>query len=82
MMLQWVMNPGPTTTKPTSTKGLKALESLGHKNVKLDEYESEFVLYPNRFQVTYLVERAGQIASEVIHPDDIDIRFSGTRTDV
>ncbi|THH27603.1 hypothetical protein EUX98_g6589 [Antrodiella citrinella] len=54
--VKWVMNPG-VPTKTTSAKGLKALEGMGHKDMKLDEYER-------------------QIASEVIHPDDIHIRFT------
>ncbi|TBU23045.1 AAA-domain-containing protein [Dichomitus squalens] len=56
--LRWVMDSlSPVERKEIKQKSLKALESLGHKDLKLDEYES-------------------QIASEVIHPDDIDIRFS------
>ncbi|TFY63816.1 hypothetical protein EVJ58_g3022 [Rhodofomes roseus] len=43
--------------KEVKAKSLKALEKLGHRDLKLDEYEK-------------------QIASEVIHPDDIDVRFS------
>ncbi|KAI0365320.1 ATPase [Pilatotrama ljubarskyi] len=56
--LRWVMdNMSPVERKEVKQKSLKALESLGHKDLKLDEYES-------------------QIASEVIHPDDIDVRFT------
>ncbi|KAI0671158.1 ATPase [Trametes maxima] len=56
--LRWVMDTmSPVERKEVKQKSLKALESLGHKDVKLDEYES-------------------QIASEIIHPDDIDVRFT------
>ncbi|KAI0354810.1 ATPase [Trametes cingulata] len=56
--LRWVMDTmSPVEHKPVKEKSLKALESLGHKDLTLDEYES-------------------QIASEVIHPDEIDVRFS------
>ncbi|TCD65274.1 hypothetical protein EIP91_002835 [Steccherinum ochraceum] len=55
--VRWVMNPPGPAKAATNPKGLKALESLGHKDVKMDEYEQ-------------------QIASEVIHPDDIHVRFS------
>ncbi|OBZ71161.1 Protein MSP1 [Grifola frondosa] len=56
--MRWVLDTmSPTDKKEVKEKSLKALESLGHKDLKLDEYER-------------------QIASEIIHPDDIDIRFS------
>ncbi|CDO72197.1 hypothetical protein BN946_scf184970.g49 [Trametes cinnabarina] len=56
--LRWVMDTmSPHERKEVKQKSLKALESLGHRDLKLDEYEA-------------------QIASEVIHPDDIDVRFS------
>ena len=32
----------PVERKEVKQKSLKALESLGHKDLKLDEYESEF----------------------------------------
>ncbi|CAL1713684.1 unnamed protein product [Somion occarium] len=53
--VRWVMMPGGEK-KEVKTKSLKALEKLGHRNLKLDEYER-------------------QIASEVIHPDDIEVGF-------
>lgn len=31
---------GPNEKKEVKTKSLKALEKLGHRNLKLDEYES------------------------------------------
>lgn len=56
--VRWVMDSmGPGERKEVKAKSLKALEKLGHRDLKLDEYEK-------------------QIASEVIHPDDIDVRFS------
>ncbi|KAI0763538.1 ATPase [Trametes elegans] len=55
--LRWAMDiMSPVERKEVKQKSLKALESLGHTDLTLDEYES-------------------QIASEVIHPDDIDVRF-------
>ncbi|KAH9932734.1 ATPase [Epithele typhae] len=56
--IRWVLDSvaSPVEKKEVKQKSLEALESLGHKDLKLDEYES-------------------QIASEVIHPDDIDVRF-------
>ncbi|KAH9922957.1 ATPase [Fomitopsis serialis] len=56
--IRWVMD-GTISgdRKEVKAKSLKALEKLGHRDLKLDEYEK-------------------QIASEVIHPDDIDVRFS------
>ncbi|KAI8986135.1 ATPase [Trametes punicea] len=56
--LRWVMDTmSPVERKQVKQKSLKALESLGHKDLTLDEYET-------------------QIASEIIHPDDIDVRFT------
>ncbi|KAH9948246.1 AAA-domain-containing protein [Amylocystis lapponica] len=56
--VRWVMDTmGPGEKKEVKAKSLKALEKLGHRDLKLDEYER-------------------QIASEVIHPDDIEVRFS------
>lgn len=53
--VRWVLM--PTEKKEVKTKSLKALEKLGHKDLRLDEYER-------------------QIASEIIHPDDIHVGFS------
>ncbi|KAH8082431.1 ATPase [Cristinia sonorae] len=56
--VRWVMDQGAFgASKPTNTKGLKTLKSLGHGSVELDEHEH-------------------QIASEVIHPDDITVGFN------
>ncbi|KAH9891903.1 ATPase [Cubamyces lactineus] len=56
--IRWVVDATtPVERKAVNEKSLKALESLGHRDLKLDDYES-------------------QIASEVIHPDDIDVRFT------
>jgi len=56
--VRWVMD-GMVSgeKKEVKAKSLKALERLGHRDLKLDEYEK-------------------QIASEVIHPDDIEVQFS------
>jgi hypothetical protein len=54
---------------------MEALKRLGHEKLKLNEYESEFAsswLHPACLHI--FIER---IASEVIHPDDIDVRFTG-----
>lgn len=54
---------------------MEALKRLGHEKLKLNEYESEFALSGINLQVLHIfIER---IASEVIHPDDIDVRFAG-----
>ncbi|CCM03726.1 uncharacterized protein FIBRA_05872 [Fibroporia radiculosa] len=56
--VRWVVDSmGHGERKEVKAKSLKALEKLGHKDLKLDEYEK-------------------QIASEVIHPDDIEVRFT------
>ncbi|GBE85139.1 Protein MSP1 [Sparassis crispa] len=56
--VRWVMDGFmPGEKKEVNAKSLKALEKMGHVDLKLDEYEK-------------------QIASEVIHPDDIDVQFS------
>ncbi|KAI0329052.1 ATPase [Cubamyces sp. BRFM 1775] len=55
--IRWVVDTMAPERKDANEKGLKTLESLGHTDLHLDEYES-------------------QIASEVIHPDDIDVRFT------
>ncbi|THG99099.1 hypothetical protein EW026_g3195 [Hermanssonia centrifuga] len=56
--LRWVLDAyTPGGEKKDVTKSMEALKKLGHKHLKLDEYER-------------------QIASEVIHPDDIDVHFS------
>ncbi|KAI0917620.1 hypothetical protein AcW1_007216 [Taiwanofungus camphoratus] len=56
--VRWIVDSMvPGERKEVKAKSLKALEKLGHRDLKLDEYEK-------------------QIASEVIHPDDIDVRFS------
>ncbi len=66
----------PGEKKDVKGKSLKALEKLGHKNLALDEYESVFVS-DDPFLSYVLTLSKGQIASEVIHPDDIHVGFSG-----
>lgn len=74
---KWVMDTmSPVERKEVKQKSLKALESLGHKDLKLDEYESAFTL-PCSLAPFHNAVVPGQIASEVIHPDDIDVRFTG-----
>ncbi len=54
---------------------MEALKKLGHEKLKLNEYESGLSLSLPGLQVLYIfIER---IASEVIHPDDIDVQFTG-----
>ena len=75
---QWVMDSfSPVERKEVKQKSLKALENLGHKDLQLDEYESTSA-YP--FLLSLPNVCSGQIASEIIHPDDIEVRFSGTPT--
>ena len=41
--LKWVMDSyGHTGPKRDNSKSLKTLEKLGHKDLRLDEYESKF----------------------------------------
>jgi hypothetical protein len=55
---------------------MEALKRLGHEKLKLDEYESAFTFsWLRLWQTSYI--SAERIASEVIHPDDIDVTFSG-----
>ena len=67
----------PVERKEVKQKSLKALENLGHKDLQLDEYESTSA-YPFLLSLPNIC--SGQIASEIIHPDDIEVRFSGTPT--
>ncbi|KAL0573983.1 mitochondrial dynamin GTPase Msp1 [Marasmius crinis-equi] len=55
--VRWMLD--ATTGKSTEikTKQIEALKRLGHKDLKLDEYEST-------------------VANEIIHPDDIPVKFS------
>lgn len=60
-------------------KQLEALKRLGHTGLKLDEYERESISNhgllqsPSEAPLTL----SGTVANEVIHPDDIHVRFSG-----
>ena len=73
---QWLLSSyGPEGSKEVGAKPLEALKRLGHEKLKLNEYESAFALSRSDPQVLYIfIER---IASEVIHPDDIDVGFTG-----
>ena len=54
---------------------MKTLKRLGHGKLKLNEYESELAQSGTHLLVLQIfIER---IASEVIRPDDIDVRLSG-----
>lgn len=55
---------------------MEALKRLGHQKLKLDEYESACTYLRLRFSNSHISPE--RIASEVIHPDDIDVTFSGT----
>ena len=55
---------------------MEALKRLGHEKLKLNEYESaltHFLATPGKSSHI----SPERIASEVIHPDDIDITFHG-----
>jgi hypothetical protein len=73
---QWLLSSyGPEGSKEVGAKPMEALKRLGHEKLKLNEYESEFALSRPDLRVLHIfIER---IASEVIHPDDIDVRFTG-----
>jgi ATPase family AAA domain-containing protein 1 len=63
-------------SKEVKAKPMEALKRLGHENLKLDEYESALTYsYSFSLQTSYFSSE--RIASEVIHPDDIDVTFSG-----
>ena len=63
--------------KQVQAKKTEALKRLGHKDLKLDEYESAWLLlYTDDLSLTWTVTET--IANEVIHPDDIEVKFSGT----
>ena len=70
------MMPGGGDKKEVKAKSLKALEKLGHKNLTLDEYESTSWIYCTP-SYHLLLGVLGQIASEIIHPDDIEVGFEG-----
>ena len=67
----------PGSKKEVEAKKTEALKRLGHKNLKLDEYESR--VSNSLFSITlYRTEPVLEtIANEVIHPDDIQVKFSG-----
>lgn len=58
---------------------MEALKRLGHEKLKLNEYESahahSWLRYVCRKKTSHVSPE--RIASEVIHPDDIDITFLG-----
>ncbi|KAF9265175.1 AAA-domain-containing protein [Marasmius fiardii PR-910] len=55
--VRWMIDSTTGKSTEVKTKQLEALKRLGHKDLKLDEYEAT-------------------VANEIIHPDDIPIRFS------
>lgn len=71
------MTPMGEKKKEVKAKSLKALEKLGHSDLQLDEYESAQLVELYSVALAHFVTNVGQIASEVIHPDDIDVRFTG-----
>jgi SpoVK/Ycf46/Vps4 family AAA+-type ATPase len=63
--------------KEVAAKSLEALAKMGHKNLKLSEHESPSPL-PRLYIVNDTHPRPkAAIASEIIHPDDIHVAFSG-----
>lgn len=65
--------------KPNPKPKPSALLKLGYKDLVLDEYESGWrsATSPCSFTDKLYFSQTGQIASEVIHPDDIDVHFDG-----
>jgi SpoVK/Ycf46/Vps4 family AAA+-type ATPase len=55
--VRWTMDAMSGPKKQVQAKKTEALKRLGHRDLKLDEYEKT-------------------IANEVIHPDDIDVKFT------
>lgn len=76
--IQWVIDSitSPDKKEEVKEKQLEALKRLGHSGMVLDEYESEYP-QPGPFAWTLNVASPEKVANEVIHPDDIDIHFSG-----
>lgn len=69
--------------KEVKAKSLDALKKLGHGDMQLDEYERmskllcKFICHHQRRGNAFFPET---IANEVIHPDDIEVTFSGKYT--
>jgi hypothetical protein len=71
----------PEKKGEVKAKQLAALKRLGHKDLQLDEYERMWIWYPHyTFSPADTHFHPGTVANEVIHPDDIPIRFSGELT--
>ena len=63
--------------KGAKAKSGEILKRLGHKNLKLTEYEG--AIYSHKMHYSKLHDITEVIASEVVHPDDIDVKFSGEK---
>ena len=67
----------PERRGEVKAKQQEALKRLGHINLKLDEYERTFsAILSASYPYSYC--HLGTVANEVIHPDDINVTFSGT----
>jgi ATPase family AAA domain-containing protein 1 len=68
----------PEKKEEVKTKQLEALKRLGHTGLKLDEYERMHLSLHHLSYTLTLSILPGTVANEVIHPDDINVRFAGT----
>lgn len=70
----------PAENKSAKERSEKVMKRLGHKNLELTEHEGQPWLEPGAYSTAAdgsFLNRTEIIAAEVIHPDDIDVRFSG-----
>jgi outer mitochondrial transmembrane helix translocase len=80
MLNQWAIEAfgSDSEKRKAKAKSIEVLKRLGRKNMQLSEYErvwySSSTVFPSWFSWGVGVEI---IAAEVIHPDDIDVKFSG-----
>jgi hypothetical protein len=64
------------TSKHVRAQPVEALKRLGHEKLAFDEYESVFTdSCPRLLQTSHIPPE--RIASEVVHPDDIGVKFTG-----
>jgi ATPase family AAA domain-containing protein 1 len=69
----------PNKTEEVKAKQLEALKKMGHKGLKLDEYERAYLLcvpFTSPLEASHF--GTGTVANEVIHPDDINVTFAGS----
>lgn len=76
---KWVLDSissSPVDNKEAKAKSVSILKRLGHEEMKLNEYERTCSPSWSR-RIMLIGSSPEMIAGELIHPDDIDVRFSG-----